>query len=56
MVFEYIIILVLNWFFYGEYISIKSYEPCQARKEAAISSVFMWDVFSIEELIIKPIF
>ena len=26
---------------YGEYILIKSYEPCQVRKEAAISSVFM---------------
>ena len=29
---------------------IKSYELCQVRKEAAISSVFMQKIFSIEEL------
>ena len=29
---------------------IKSYEFCQVRKEAAISSVFMWKLLSIEGL------
>ena len=33
---------------YGEQPSIKSYESCQVGNEAAISSVFMWRLFSIE--------
>jgi len=36
--------------------SIKAYEPCQVRKEAAISRYFYVELFSIERLIFTPFF